>query len=495
MLEKVDLTKRMDKNEFKVRMEELKPKLTMLQRDCRALNIPVMILFEGLGASGKGTLITHLIEPLDPRGFKVFTTGEETEEERMRPFLWRFWIRTPEKGQIAVFDRGWYRKVQVDRFEKKTTAVQLLYAYDEIINFEKMLTDDGMIIIKFYLYISKEEQKKRFKKLLDSPNTSWRVSEGDLDRNKHYHKYLDINEEMLEKTDSKHAPWNIIEATDKEYAISKMMQIVANTLSDAVAMYRNRTPEQTVTMDTLKREYISSVLARIDLNKVLPKQEYKERLKQLQSRLKKLHNAIYRKRIPVVIVFEGWDAGGKGGAIKRLTKGLDPRGYTVNPFSSPNDIQKQHHYLWRFWNTIPKAGHIAVYDRSWYGRVMVERIEGYCSETEWKRAYKEINQMEEHFAHYNTVVLKFWMQIDKEEQALRFKARQENPLKQWKITDEDWRNRSKWDEYEITIDEMLIKTSTTYAPWTIVEANDKHFARIKVLETVVQALEEALKEK
>ena len=228
------------------------------------------------------------------------------------------------------------------------------------------------------------------------------------------------------------------------------------------------------------------------MTKSLDQKDYKEELERLQKRLKLLHNSIYRMRIPVVLAFEGWDAAGKGGAIKRLTSSLDPRGYAVYPTASPNDIEKMHHYLWRFWNNMPKAGHISIFDRTWYGRVMVERIEGFCTEAEWKRAYQEINEMEEHLANSGAAILKFWMHIDKEEQKRRFQERMDNPEKQWKITEEDWRNREKWDLYEEAVDEMLIRTSTAYAPWVIVEGNSKYYARVKVLKTVVKALEEAI---
>ena len=239
----------------------------------------------------------------------------------------------------------------------------------------------------------------------------------------------------------------------------------------------------------------TSVLNQVDLSLKISSEEYKERLKKVQKRLQDLQNQLYEKRIPVVIAFEGWDAAGKGGAIKRLTEPLDPRGYQVNPTSAPNDVEKEHHYLWRFWNTIPKGGHIAIYDRTWYGRVMVERIEGFCTVEEWSRAYAEINEMEEHLYDEGTIVLKFWLHIDKEEQEKRFKERMNNPEKQWKITDEDWRNREKWEQYEEAVNEMIVQTSTTYAPWIVVEANDKYFARIKVLETVADTLSNTLQER
>lgn len=499
MLEKVALNQKMGKKEYKEAMEQLEPRLSRLQRACRSAQIPVVIVFEGLDAAGKGTLISQLIGPLDPRGFQVFTTQKETDEEKFHPFLWRFWTRLPEKGRITIFDRSWYRRVLVDRFDGLTDDTRLNASFEEINSFERQLTDDGTIIIKFFLVISKKEQEARFKKLLDSKATSWRVSKNDIKRNKHYDEYLQMNEEMLERTDQAYAHWTIVESTDREYAAAKILSAVAARLEEALKEKQTKKilgKEQDAAKDNpeaLKLPYATSVLGGVDLSRSLSKEVYKEKLNDLQKRIAILHSELYKKRIPVVLAFEGWDAGGKGGAIKRLTEKLDPRGYVVNPVCAPNDIEKSHHYLWRFWQNFPKDGHIAIFDRSWYGRVMVERIEGFCSEEEWKRAYREINEMESALANHGTVVIKFWMHIDKDEQERRFKERQENPEKQWKITDEDWRNRSKWDEYEAAVDEMLIHTSTTYAPWVVVEANDKYYARIKVLETVVKALEERLK--
>lgn len=512
MLEKINLDKKMGKKEFKEQMEELQPKLSYLQRACKEIGMPVVIVYEGLGAAGKGTLIKKIIEPLDPRGFNVYSTAVETREEKMHPFLWRFWTRMPEKGRIAIFDRSWYRRVLTDRFDGITTEEQLDQAYGEICSFEKQHSDDGVVIIKLFAYISKKEQKKRFDKLLEAKETAWRVTKDDLRRNKQYEEYLQMNEEMLEKTDSDYCPWHIIEGTDREYAAVKMMQIVVSTLEEAVSKQQNN--DQKVQKEQLeyqeqqesaqpavdmadmavKENLRTSVLAGIDPAKEMSREEYKQKLAKLQEKLTDLHNQIYSYRIPVVLAFEGWDAGGKGGAIKRLTQALDPRGYVVNPVASPNDIEKVHHYLWRFWNKMPKAGHIAIFDRSWYGRVMVERIEGFCTEYEWKRAYREMNEMEAQLSHGGNIVIKFWLHIDKDEQERRFKERQENPEKQWKITDEDWRNRAKWDEYEKAVDEMLVRTSTRHAPWVVVEGNNKYYARIKVLETVVDAIDFRIKQ-
>ena len=495
MLEKIDLSKKVDKKTYRRVMDEAEEKLGLLQRECKDAGIPVILVFEGMGAAGKGVQINRLIQALDPRGFDVYACDRPTEDEQMRPFLWRYWTKTPAKGRIAVFDRSWYRSVQVDRFDGLTPEDKLGDAYQDILSFEKQLCDDGTVIMKFFLYIDKDEQKKRFKKLEGSKETSWRVTDEDWNRNKDFGRYLKMNEEMLEKTDTDYAPWVIIEAVDKDYAALKIASTVMDRLEYELEHSR---PEEERTAQgqeaKIRERFKNGVLSGIDLSKSLTEEEYKTRLKKLQKRLAELHSELYRLRIPVVIGFEGWDAGGKGGAIKRLTSNLDPRGYRVNPTAAPNDIEKVHHYLWRFWNNVPKAGHIAVFDRTWYGRVMVERIEGFCSEAEWRRAYQEINEMESHMANAGAVVLKFWLHIDKDEQERRFRERQANPAKQWKITDEDWRNREKWDQYEEAVNEMLIRTSTTYAPWIVVEGNDKRYARVKVLQTVVDALEKKIKE-
>ena len=510
MLEKVDLSKKLSKEEYKEKMSHLETRIGQLQRECKALKIPIMIVFEGFGAAGKGLQIGRLIQSMDPRGFHVFPIKNETEEERMHPFLWRFWTKTPEKGRIAIYDGSWYRRALIDRFEKRTKEKELPEAFHSINSFEKQLTDDGTVIIKLFLDISRKEQKKRFEKLQKNKETAWRVTQGDLERNAKYNEYAAMMEDMLFKTDTDYAPWTIIEATDRRFATVKIYTTVIKAMADQIEKQERQKKKVTADQETEDhmnvsevareaekglRELQVSILSKADLSLKYSREEYEENLDKLQKKIEKLHGELYRRRIPVVLGFEGWDAGGKGGAIKRLTAKMDARGYAVNPTASPNDIEKAHHYLWRFWRAMPKAGHVAIFDRTWYGRVMVERIEGFCTKEEWQRAYKEINDMEKDLYDAGAVVIKFWMHIDKDEQERRFRERQENPEKQWKITDEDWRNREKWDQYEDAVNEMLLRTSTDYAPWVVVEGNDKYYARVKVLKTVVDAIEERLKEK
>lgn len=521
MLEKVDLTKKISKEEYKEKMPQLESKLGRLQRECKALGIPVLIVFEGFGAAGKGLQIGHLIQSMDPRGFEVHPVKNETEEERMHPFMWRFWTKTPARGRIAIFDGSWYRKVLIDRFEKRTKAKDLPAAFHSINSFEQQLADDGNLIIKLFLDIDKKEQKKRFDKLAKNKETAWRVSQGDRERNAHYDEYAALMEDMLFNTDTDYAPWTIVESMDRRFATLKIYTTVIKAMAEQIEKVQQQNIAKTVEKgdkaeaerdvrekenggdeieeiareaDAQMKDLQVSILSKADLSLSYTREEYKEKLDKLQKKMDKLHGELYRRRIPVVLGFEGWDAGGKGGAIKRLTAKMDARGYVVNPTASPNDIEKAHHYLWRFWRAMPKDGHVAIFDRTWYGRVMVERIEGFCTTEEWKRAYKEINDMEKDLYNAGAIVIKFWMHIDKDEQERRFKERQDNPEKQWKITDEDWRNREKWDQYEDAVNEMLMRTSTDYAPWVVVEGNSKYYARVKVLQTVVDAIEERLKE-
>lgn len=494
MLEQIDLSKKVHKELYKEKIAELKIKLGILQRRAKEFGIPITIVFEGWDAAGKGTMINELLLAMDPRGFVVHKTKPPDEEEIFRPFLWRFWTKTPGKGRIAIFDRSWYMRVLSERIDKIVPKKIWLRAFNEITSFERQLTDDGNVIIKFFLHISKKEQKKRFEKLQENKYTKWRVSKEDWRHHEQYEEYLIAIEDMLTKTDTEFAPWTIVEAHDRRFATLKIFQTVINAVEKRIIEIERQSKEKKVKDIILPEQNIlnSSILSKIDLSKTLTREEYEKELKKYQDRIRELEHLIYSKRIPVVIVYQGWDAAGKGGNIKRLVEGLDPRGYQVIPISAPNDVEKIHHYLWRFWIAIPKAGHIAIFDRSWYGRVLDERIEGFCTEEEWKRAFREINEFEQQLVDFGTVLIKFWLHIDKEEQLRRFEDRKNTPHKQWKLGEEDWRNRAKWDNYLVAIDEMLYRTSNQYAPWTVIESNCKLYARIKALKTVVEEVEKKL---
>ena len=480
-------------SDLKSQLSLLNQELGRLQRQAILKKIPVIILFEGADGAGKGVLINRFLHVLDPRGFKVHTMHSPSEEAIYRPFLWRFWIRTPERDRMAIFDRSWYRLLLDDRVNGEVSDHQVPKIVREIKNFEKQLTDDGVVLLKVYLTISEAKQKHRLTKLSTTAATSWRVTEKDWKRHSLYDQYKEKTEEMIHLTHKKRAPWVRIDSTSLKSANIELVQFVNAQLQQALDdKEKAEKPKVDAKLKWGTKKGFPAPLEKVDLSLSIDRETYRQKRNALQKRIHDLEHELYVSRRPMVLVFEGWDAAGKGGAIRRLTKSLDPRGYDVFPTAAPNDLELSHHYMWRFWNDFPKGGHIGIYDRSWYGRVMVERLEGFCSEQEWKRAYDEINDTEEHWSNCGTIILKFWIHIDQDEQLRRFKAREENPLKQWKITEEDWRNREKWDAYRTAVNDMIHLTDKPKAPWIIVEGNNKPYARIKVLETTIKALEQAL---
>ena len=514
MLKDVSRASAMDADTLKALRDEQALRLMVLQQQIRAAKIPVIVLFEGWDASGKGSAIGELIRSLDPRGFKVHTLDLDDPAEERYPFLHRYWKVAPLYGNMAILDGSWYRGVSHPecRTDEETTRQRLA----QILDFESQLIADGTVLIKFFLHITKKEQKKRFQELESHKSTAWRVTELDWKHHENYAETEKAYDRMIEATNTKEAPWTVIHATDRRQVASQMYSIVISALEAALrqkeitnerwAAEKAAVADGTFTHPsplTEDRETISGGFAReligmprladVNLDHSLTREEYEERLKNAQKKLAKLHNALYLKKAPVIIGFEGWDAAGKGGAIKRLTRALDPRGFEAIPTAAPSFAELNHHYLWRFWNAVPKNGHFAIFDRTWYGRVMVERLEHLTPSWRCDQAYAEINQFERSLFESGAVVLKFWLHISPDEQLARFTDRQNTPEKRWKITDEDWRNREKWPLYEQAVDEMLALTSTRQAPWVIMESCDKLYARIKVLETVIDTVEKALK--
>lgn len=465
--------------------------LSALQQEVRRKGLPVVILFEGWGASGKGRAITALIQNFDPRGCRVRSYAPATEAERREPILWRYWLNIPAKGQISVLDRSWYMDVSTARVEESLESGENVRRMNDINTFERQLTDAGYVILKFFLHIGKKKQKRRFGELERDPSSAWRVTELDRKRNRQYDRYFRAFDEMLGYTDTTYAPWHAISAEDRGRAEAEVLRTVARRLGEALAAAPEPAPAVGVPSGAFHL-VPAPALADVELGPRLGDGIYERELKREQEALSELHGMLYRRRIPAVVVYEGWDAAGKGGCIRRMTKALDPRGFHVAPVSAPNPEEAARHYLWRFWKELPRDGHITVYDRSWYGRVLVERVEGFSAESEWRRAYREINEFERMLCDWGAVVVKFWLQIDKEEQLRRFTARQNTPGKQWKLTDEDWRNRAKWDEYEVCVNDMLRYTSTEFAPWHVVASEDKNYGRVQTLRLLEEALRSRL---
>lgn len=491
MLKNYEIRKyQMPSEEIKALVKEKRDELVRQQQIIKEHKLPVFVLIEGWGAAGKGTLIGNLIKELDPRFFRVIKMKKPNEEESRRPFLWRYMETIPEAGKFVFLDSGWLDETVEDIMQDRIDDTALEKRLQQIRIFERQLKDNGYLVVKLFLQIPSKEQKQRLDKLLDKKDTKWRVDKSDILQVKRRDKYEKVYDRILEATNTGYVPWNIVDAVDEKQALLRVLHLLTNQINQAVENFK-------ILPEILHKDYPllkMPKLADVPLNQEMSKEEYEVRLKELQKKLKKLHNKIYRKRIPVIIAYEGWDAAGKGGNIKRLTSALDPRGFEVHPIAAPEPHEKARHYLWRFYHRLPKDGHIAIFDRTWYGRVMVERLEGFCSENDWKRAYNEINEFEKELSDWGAVVIKFWIHIDKDTQLARFTERQNTPEKQWKITDEDWRNREKWDDYEMAIDEMIAKTSTENAPWFIIQSNNKYYARIQAIQTVIEEIEKRLKE-
>ncbi|RKM59933.1 polyphosphate:AMP phosphotransferase [Butyrivibrio sp. CB08] len=479
-----------EEEELKAKLKEERMRLSAFQMKIKEAGLPVMVLFEGWNAAGKGAVIGKVIRNIDPRFFKVATMDREpSPEEKRYPFLYRYIKEIPEAGKFRFFDTCWMEEVVSGVIEGNLTDEVYKKRVHSINVIERQLVDNGYLVIKFFFHISKKEQKKRLDDLRSSKDTKWRVDKNDLLQNKHYDKILDVFERYLEDTNESRTPWYIIDAKDKKFAELQVLQFLNQGIDIALKNQKMNVP---ILQNTFPMEKIGK-LSDISLDgKVMSDAEYDAELDRLQKELKDLGNKVYRKKIPVIIAYEGWDAAGKGGNIKRITEALDPRDFVVEPIASPEPHEKARHYLWRFWTRLPKTGHITVFDRTWYGRVMVERLEGFCSENDWQRAYNEINEFEKELKDWGAVIIKFWVQIDKDTQLKRFNDRQNTPEKQWKITDEDWRNREKWDLYETAIDEMIEKTSTAFAPWYVLESVDKKYARIKALKIVIEEIKKAI---
>lgn len=490
MLEKVNLKKKIKKSDYEEQFPKLLEKLGALQRELRDAEIPVIILFEGFRGSWRGLLINKLISALDPRGFRVFSASKTTEKQKQEPFFAQFWKELPAAGQINIHHRAWYFLRNEHAVGDKDEASEWYHvSFGEINAFEKELTDEGYVILKIFTHISAKQQEKNIAKGFQTSGSQWEsLTPGGIE-GINYKAYEKVYEDMLAKTDMDYAPWHIVPLENKRTGIITTLKILIEELTLALQIRKQGKPEKPAGVND---ETVPDILSNYDLTKTISEKAYEEKYKKLRKRLGELQLKLYEKKISTIVAFEGWDAGGKGGAIKRLTAGLDPLGYMVNPVRAPNDWEKRFHYLWRFWQHIPAPGETAIFDRTWYGRVLVERVEGFATVQQWRRAYQEINDMEAQWAKQGFIVQKFWMQIDKDEQYDRFKARETDPDKTWKITEEDWRNRDKWGDYEAAVNEMLYRTDTKEAPWTVVEAKSKFYARIKVMETMIKRMEQAL---
>ena len=545
MLESVDFeAPKMGKKEYKDIHDQQMSKLILLQQEARQAGLGIVVLFEGWGGAGKGSRISDLMYNLDARSTSVYVT-EDIDEKAVREFAGRendvygfypemqqFWKALGERGCMTIYDRGWYttalERSLFDRYGSKLSESEIQDLEKTVMgsfgssaesarrkrdsdvigsyrhyahNFERMLVNDGYIVIKFFVHVREEVRAKRIKKLYENPTTRYRVSKFKFQHIKDYGRSYQILDRLIAESNFDFAPWTIVNGEDKRSANITIAQTLIDSIERGLRHKRiaeegQASPRVAEPAAPSSSEFaLMSDYPHIDHSKPKPaigEEEYRDALKHEQNRLFHLENEMYQKRVPLMVMFEGWDAAGKGGAIKRVAQALDARAYTIFPSPAPTKTELAHPHLWRYWTRLPKAGHVGIYDRSWYGRVLVERVEGLATPEQWARAYDEINEFEYEMVQWGAILLKFWVDVTPDEQLARFESRAADPLRQWKITEDDWRNRDKYQQYKEAVNDMFRLTSTRFAPWILLESDDKKYARIQTLEAINDALEKRL---
>ncbi len=488
MLDQIKRKRDLGKTEYKELVPELRSRLIILQQELRKQKFPVLVLFAGVDGAGKHETVDLLNTWMDPRWLITRAYGQPTEDERQRPTYWRYWRDLPPHGQLGLYLSAWYSRPLLDYVKGKITLRQFNRHVESINAFERNLTDNGALILKYYMLLDKKGQEKRLKKLASDPLTAWQVKPTDWENWALYDRFIDVSDQLISATHIEGAEWQVIDSSAQRRRSIEVAESIHTRIEQHIESGGRDIRRTPTRYAPAKRR----ALDEMSMKQSLTKTAYKEELSQLSARLYQLQHQAYLRHISAVVMFEGWDAAGKGGVIRRLTGAMDARHYQVIPIAAPTDEEKAHHYLWRFWRHLPRAGRVTLYDRSWYGRVLVERVEGFAKDADWQRAYREINEFEKELVDSGIVLCKFWMHITQEEQLRRFKEREQIAYKAWKLTDEDWRNREKWDDYTDAVHDMVELTGTPEAPWTLVEGDQKYFARIKVMREVCRRLEDAL---
>ncbi|MEL0083183.1 MAG: polyphosphate:AMP phosphotransferase [Gammaproteobacteria bacterium] len=492
MFETAEIGHKVDKATYKKAVVELREALLNAQFQLvEKPDFPVVIVIGGVDGAGKGEMVNLLNEWMDPRHIDSIAFGTASDEERERPPFWRFWRTLPPNGRLGILIGSWYTQPVVSRVLGEATTAELDEAIHRIVHFEQMLTDEGILLLKYWFHLSREQQHKRLKKLEKDPATRWRVTDTDWQRFKIYDQFREVSEHTLRRTSTGNAPWLVVEGNDSNYRSLTVGKSLLTALNTRLAA-PTTDPEDHPAPPMIEPVDDLNLLQTLAMNQAITKPEYRQALEREQGRLNQLSRHPDFANSSVVMVFEGNDAAGKGGSIRRLAQALDARSYNIIPVAAPTQDELAQPYLWRFWRKLPRRGQFTIFDRSWYGRVLVEKIEGYCEERDWMRAYSEICDFEEQLTEHGILVIKFWLAITKDEQLRRFKEREQIAFKRYKITEEDWRNRERWDEYEQAVCEMVERTSSEFAPWTLIPANNKYHARLEVLRTVSSRLEKLL---
>jgi polyphosphate:AMP phosphotransferase len=494
MFESAEVGRSIAKESFNREEPKLQTELLKAQHALQEARVQVVIILSGVEGAGKGEVLSRLCKWLDIRGLQTYAFLDEAEEERERPRYWRFWRVMPPRGRISILFGSWYSQPIIDRAFRRIGKAPFERELNRIVDFERLQTDDGALIVKFWYHLPKKLLKQRIKE-----DTKDKLHEANTPFFKKFYKrfaeFLVVSERALRKTDTGFSPWHVVEASDGRYRDLETGRILLAAFRKRLAQLsqKDRPVKETDAEAVPAPEgKTATVLDRVDLTRTLSDKDYRNGMQKMQKKLYSQAWDAYLQRHNTVAVFEGWDASGKGGAIRRVTAGIDGRLFRVISIAAPTDEERAQHYLWRFWRHIPRAGYITIYDRSWYGRVLVERVEKFATETEWSRAYREINEFEAQLCEHGVTLMKFWIHTSAEEQLKRFKEREKLAWKQHKITEEDWRNREKWEAYEDAVNDMVAHTSTDYAPWTLVAGNDKKVARVQIMRTFCERLGEAL---
>ncbi|WZB62460.1 polyphosphate:AMP phosphotransferase [Achromobacter xylosoxidans] len=466
--------------EARLRVALLNAQYQRLQKAEKSL----LVVVAGIDGAGKGATVNLLNEWMDPRHIKTLAYGPPEGEELERPWLWRYWKDLPAKGSTGIVFGSWYAQLLRETSRKRPNQDTIEALSAAIRRFEAMLAAEGVQIVKLWFHLSAQAQKARAERLLSSPETSWQVSPADLKVHKKYDRLRNGGQIVINHTDSGHAPWVVIPSADEQLRAARTAEAVLAAMRQRSVP---RIPPSFVAHSGPAR--IIDRLGQLDYEARIDREDYESELGLLQGRLARAARSKKFQDRSLVLVFEGQDAAGKGGAIRRVTHALDARQFDITPVAAPNSYELSRPYLWRFWRQLPRRGRIAIFDRSWYCRVLVERVEKLARPADWRRAYAEINDFEEQLSGSGALVLKFWLAVTPDVQLERFKEREKSPFKNFKITPDDWRNRDKWKEYAAATNEMLTRTDVAHAPWHLISANDKRYARLQVLRHIVEALE------
>jgi polyphosphate:AMP phosphotransferase len=481
-----------DKRDYGRLVPALRDDLLAAQLEMRqTAKFSIAMIVSGVPAAGRSETVNRLLEWLDPKYITVRAFGEDDAAAR-RPALWRYWRTLPAFGRIAFYFLGWYGDymgpASHDSRKAKRRAQRHLARIRQL---EAMLSADGVRVVKVHLDLDADTQRKRLKKLRADKLTRWRVTHEDLWLARHHKIVRKAMEHCLAASNQPAARWHVIDGADEDFREVRVGEILRDEMRGKWGHSSFRARAKAARVASEMRNVPISRLPRARVEKV-DDDEYEHKLELLQGQLALLTRRARFRKHGLILAFEGMDAAGKGGSISRITRALDARQYQVVPVSAPTPEERSYPYLWRFWRDVPERGHIAIFDRTWYGRVLVERVRGFAAVPDWRRAYDEINEFEHQLTETGFIVAKFWLQVSKAEQLRRFKERDEDPLKRFKVDPEDWTNRTFYDAYQTAAAEMVDRTDTAQARWNIVSGDDKKSARLHVMRVVCETIEAAL---